>query len=198
MECEVELDGRRLRATALLETDELVLRGRERVRIRLADVREATASDGRLLVRHTRGTVTLELGNAAARWARRISHPPTVADKLGVKPGHRVSLVGPIDPALADAVEAAGADVARGRPRKTSDMVLLGVERTRDLDRLAALERAIVRDGAVWVVYPKGRKDPSEADVLQAGKRAGLVDVKVARASDTHTALKFVVPRSRR
>ena len=50
----------------------------------------------------------------------------------------------------------------------------------------------------MWVVYPKGRTDPSEVDVLEAGKAAGLVDVKVARFSETHTALKFVIPVARR
>jgi hypothetical protein len=29
---------------------------------------------------------------------------------------------------------------------------------------------------------------------MKAGKAAGLVDVKVARFSDTHTAEKFVIP----
>ena len=31
--------------------------------------------------------------------------------------------------------------------------------------------------------------------MLAAGRAAGLTDVKVARFSETHTALKFVVPR---
>jgi len=33
---------------------------------------------------------------------------------------------------------------------------------------------------------------------MGAGKRAGLVDVKVARYSETHTAEKFVIPLARR
>jgi hypothetical protein len=33
---------------------------------------------------------------------------------------------------------------------------------------------------------------------MRAGKLAGLVDVKVARFSDTHTAEKFVIPVARR
>jgi hypothetical protein len=57
---------------------------------------------------------------------------------------------------------------------------------------------ALKRNGAIRVVYPKGRKDITENDVRQAGLRAGLVDVKVARFSETHTALKFVIPVRRR
>ena len=82
--------------------------------------------------------------------------------------------------------------------RPGSDLVLLGVERIEDLDRLAELRASIARDGAVWVVAPKGGREPREAQVLEAGKRAGLVDVKVARFSETHTAHKFVIPRDQR
>jgi hypothetical protein len=48
------------------------------------------------------------------------------------------------------------------------------------------------------VVAPRGSRDVREADVLAGGKSAGLVDVKVVRFSQTHTAHKFVIPVSRR
>ena len=53
-------------------------------------------------------------------------------------------------------------------------------------------------DGAVWVVAPRGSAVVREADVLAAGKVAGLVDVKVVRFSEMHTAHRFVIPVSRR
>ena len=34
----------------------------------------------------------------------------------------------------------------------------------------------------------------TEMEVMKAGKAAGLVDVKVVRYSDTHTAEKYVIP----
>jgi hypothetical protein len=37
-------------------------------------------------------------------------------------------------------------------------------------------------------------KTITEGDVMAAGKAAGLVDVKVVRFSETHTAEKFVIP----
>jgi hypothetical protein len=48
------------------------------------------------------------------------------------------------------------------------------------------------------VIRPKGVTQITEADVLTAGKAAGLVDTKVARFSDTHTAEKLVIPKERR
>jgi hypothetical protein len=50
----------------------------------------------------------------------------------------------------------------------------------------------------LWVVYAKGRKEMSELDVLNAGRKAGLKDVKVVGFSATHTALKFVIPVEKR
>jgi len=47
-------------------------------------------------------------------------------------------------------------------------------------------------------VYPKGQKHIREIDVINAGKSAGLVDNKVARFSETHTALRLVIPLANR
>jgi hypothetical protein len=51
---------------------------------------------------------------------------------------------------------------------------------------------------ALWIVYPKGRKDITEIDVLSTGRKAGLKDIKVVGFSTTHTALKFVIPLDKR
>jgi len=110
----------------------------------------------------------------------------TAAEKVGVKPGQRVRVVGDVDVALAGA----GTIVADG----TADVVLLGAESAEDLERIDALRGAIARDGAIWVIRPRGRDDLTEAMVLGAGRAAGLYDVKIARISDTHTGMKFVIP----
>jgi hypothetical protein len=38
----------------------------------------------------------------------------------------------------------------------------------------------------------------TENDVIEAGRAAGMKDVKVVRYSDTHTGLKMVIPVSER
>jgi hypothetical protein len=48
------------------------------------------------------------------------------------------------------------------------------------------------------VVYPRGQKHIREADVIAAGKDAGLVDNKVCRFSETQTALRYVIPLAKR
>jgi len=66
------------------------------------------------------------------------------------------------------------------------------------LERVAKLAAGMQPAGALWVIYPKGKAAIREIDVIEAGRAAGLKDVKVARFSETHTALKFVVPRAAR
>ena len=193
-----EVEGTTFKGKALLETEEILFRGDERLRIPFADIKQVSVDDGRLVVRHKGGTVTFDLGPAASRWAERIRNPPTRADKLGVKAGQRVALLGLDDPSLVSQLVERGADVGSGRLRKACDLIFLGVQRSRDLERLESLEASMARDGAIWVVYPKGRNEPSEVDVIEAGKAAGFVDVKVARFSETHTALRFVIPKARR
>lgn len=121
----------------------------------------------------------------------------TLFEKLGVKPGARVSVLGIRDAAFDSGLEQAGADVSRRR-RRDSDLIFLAVEDRRDLLRLGQMESSMARNGAVWAVFPRGRKDLRDVDVIQTGVGAGLVDNKVVRFSDTHTALRFVIPLSRR
>jgi hypothetical protein len=121
----------------------------------------------------------------------------SLVEKLGIKAGARISVVGVNDHGFLSDLEREGADLSRRR-RKRSDLVFVAVERLRDLDRLAELEPYLERNGAIWAVFPKGRKDLREVDVIGAGVRAGFVDNKVVRFSDSHTALRFVIPVARR
>ena len=50
--------------------------------------------------------------------------------------------------------------------------------------------------GAIYKHWPG--KTITESDVRSSGVKAGLTDIKVASFSSTHTALKFVIPKSKR
>jgi hypothetical protein len=118
-------------------------------------------------------------------------------DKLGVKPGARVSVLHVADPQFLSDLDERGADVSTRR-RKRSDVVFFGAESAAMLARLAGLEPYIERDGAIWVIYPRGRRDIREVDVIRGGLEAGFVDNKIARFSETHTAMRLVIPVARR
>jgi len=118
-------------------------------------------------------------------------------EKMGVQPGFVVSVLGIKDPDFLLELERSGADVSRRR-RKGSDLVFILAEKPSELRKLADLEQTIKRNGAIWVVSPKGRSEIRDVVVIEAAKRTGLVDNKVVRFSNTHTALRLVIPLSRR
>lgn len=120
-------------------------------------------------------------------------------DKLGVKPEQKIAILGVTDAAfLEDLAERAPDFVGDKLPAGGADIVFAAAEDTRALARLKSLAGAIAKNGAIWVVYPKGQKHIREVDVIAAGKSAGLTDNKVCRFSETHTALRFVIPVARR
>jgi hypothetical protein len=121
-----------------------------------------------------------------------VRYPRSRIQKLGVVPGARVAILGLDDDAFARELRDAGAEI--GGVRKGLDFVFVAMSATKDLPRLAKLRDAVHPAGAVWVIWPKGRKEFREDDIRAYGPRAGLVDVKVMAFSDTLSALKMVIP----
>ena len=63
-----------------------------------------------------------------------------------------------------------------------------------DLAKIVKWKASLAPAGALWIVSPRGVPGLKDTDVMAAAKRAGLVDVKVVRFSETHSANKFVIP----
>src|SRR5438067_4415752 len=146
--CTVRQDGREAEAKALLETDELIVRAPFGLKVARDRIASARVEGDTLAVRYDGGSVAIAMGEReAARWAKEIANPKTLADKLGVKPGQRVRLVGGADPALIGA----GTEVADG----AADVVFLAAESPGDLDLVDRLQHDIAPDGAIWVIRPK-------------------------------------------
>jgi hypothetical protein len=130
--------------------------------------------------------------------ALELRYPKGRLDKLGVKPGMRVCVLGLDDPAFLNEVRERTSDVTTSKPRKDTHLVVVALSRTTDLPKLKALKAAIKKDGMIWVVWPKGRREFREDDVRAYGPVAGLVDVKVMSFSDTLSGLKLVIPKKDR
>ncbi|HKO57981.1 MAG TPA: hypothetical protein VJ276_19090 [Thermoanaerobaculia bacterium] len=193
--CHISYDGSTHEAKALLETEELIIRGTLRLKVPFREVRDVAADDGVLRLRWPGHELRIHLGPDATKWAEKIRNPKSVLDKLGIKAGQRVSVVGVIE--HLEELEAKSGDVSR-KLRKGSDVIFFAASVRAELDRLASLREALKPDGMLWVIRPKGVTAITEADVMAAGKAAGLVDVKVVKFSETHTAEKFVIPVARR
>ena len=119
-------------------------------------------------------------------------------DKLGVKPGMKVAVLGVDEADFVPELKQRTDDIAAGPPRKETDMIFFGVESTAPLERLATLQNSIRREGAIWVVWPKGQKHITEDMIRAAAIDHGLVDIKVVAFSERLSGLKLVIPVARR
>jgi hypothetical protein len=119
-------------------------------------------------------------------------------DKLGIKSGQIISVMGVEDAEFLMGLASRVGDYSRGKAVKDSDLVFFSAESRQDLAHLKSLANTIQKAGAIWVVYPKGQKHIREIDVIAAAKSSGLVDNKVCSFSTTHTALRLCIPVAQR
>ncbi len=180
--CRVEFGEQVSDGKALLETDEILFRGDFRLKIARGDVRKIDTLDGRMHVHSSAGVAVFHLGKDAVTWADKFLHPPSRLDKLGIKPGLKVALIGKHESGFREELEKAGACIVKSGAKSGAELSFLAAESRGDLKNLAA---------PVWVIYPKGVKQITEIDVIGAGRSAGLVDTKICSFSKTHTALRF-------
>ena len=181
-----------------LETDDLTFRGDFRLKIPLKQIERVAASDGELSVHYPEGDAHFQLGAAAPKWAEAISQPKTLLDKLGVKPGMTVSVLNLTDQNFLDELRGRVPEFESDRPSKSSDLIFFQADEPKQLKKLEKLVPSLTSAGAIWVITPKRRPEIADTVVMAAGKAAGLVDVKVARFSETYTALKLVIPKAKR
>jgi hypothetical protein len=198
LRCTVRFGDRVSEGKALLETDELVFRGVFRLTVPFKTMRSVEALNGDLRITFPDGSAIFELGEQAEKWAQKILHPKSLLDKLGVKPSMKIGVVGVIDATFVSDLRERADDVTEGPPTADSDMIFIAVDGPGDLKELASLKGHIQPNGTIWAVFRKGQKEFNENDVLRGGLAAGLVDVKVVRFSDTHTASRFVIRKSER
>lgn len=192
LECRVRLGGATLTGRAQLETAHLLFRGEQRIKLLFKDLTGVQAAAGVLKLDYPGGPAEFELGAAAEKWAHKILHPPTRSDKLGIKEGLSTLLLGRFDQDFLEELRAGKVRMdVRGGPY---DLIFLAPGNIRGLNKVPKVSRSLAPDGALWVIYPKGAKNIREIDVIEAGREAGLRDMKVCAFSATRTGLKFVIP----
>jgi hypothetical protein len=122
-----------------------------------------------------------------------------ILDKLGLKPGHAVRVVGGGDKALLARVKER---VGRGFIRTGAADVVLYWPRTSGeiAPSLAELKQGLVPNGGIWVFTAKrgqtsasGMPYLNQSDVIPLGLAAGLVDNKSCSVSERESGLRFVI-----
>jgi hypothetical protein len=198
VKCTVRFGKQASAGKALLETREVLFRGEFRLKIPFATIKSAKAVDGELHLQTSDGLAVFEIGPAAEKWREKILHPKTRIEKIGVKPGEKISLLGSFETGfLAELAPLAGF-VTKGKVAADSDTIFFAADSLKTLSAVAKIVKSLKGATALWIVYPKGQKSITENDVIAAGRKAGLKDVKVVGFSSTHTALKFVIPVDKR
>jgi hypothetical protein len=198
VKCTVSSGEQKSEGTALLETSEILFRGDFRLKIPFSTIKSAKAVDGELRLQTAEGLAVFHLGPAAEKWCEKILHPKPRIEKLGVKPAARVSLLGGFDAGFLTEIGKLTKSVSEGKVAPDSEWIFFSADSKEDLGALSKISKSMKGAAALWIVYPKGQKRFTENDVLAAGRKIGLKDVKVVGFSSTHTALKFVIPLSNR
>jgi len=198
LKCTVRFGKQTSEGKALLETSELLFRGTFRLKIPFATIKSAKAVDGELCLETADGLAVFEIGPAAEKWREKILHPKTRIEKIGVKPGAKVSLLGSFDAEFLDELKSLAGSVTKDKAAADSDTIFFAADSLNELSSVAKIAKSVKGATALWIVYPKGQKSVTENEVIAAGRKTGLKDVKVVGFSATHTALKFVVPLDKR
>jgi len=198
--CTLERARRKLVGKALLESDHIAFRGKTKnAKFLLSELSRVEIQGNALVLEHPEGPAFLHLAEGmAAKWLAKIRNPRSLLDKLGVSEGMKVVVINVDDADFLQQLERRiGSYATRATPK--SDMIVYGAENQTALERLEALKGTLVPNGAIWVVHRKGKEATlRDVEVFAAGRRAGLVDNKVASFSATHTAERLVIPRAER
>jgi hypothetical protein len=127
--------------------------------------------------------------------------------KLGIKEGHRVALVGapagfdlgalPAGTALQSGI------AARGKSPPPLDVIVVFVKRRADLAaKLGACRPRLAQSGGLWIAWPKKASgvatDIVEDTIRELALPTGLVDNKVCAIDDTWSGLRLVIRKELR
>jgi hypothetical protein len=174
---------------ALLEANEIILRGDVRARIDRASIDAIAQEEDDLVLMVAGERLILGLGTKEAeKWRAHLLKPlPTLADKLGLSDTSKAYVTGAHDdPELVSALQdATVADAAEAA-------LLIAVIRD-DNDLKSAIALAQTKPSLhIWCVYGKGKFATISDSAIRAAMRAnGFADNKTSGISERLTATRY-------
>ena len=188
--CECTFAGTTTKVKALLESEELILRGDIHLRAPLHALHHVRVESESLCFNLDAGPVRLDLGAAAAKsWAKKIkAQPPSLADKLGIT-NKIVRTIGPVVDRALDSALMSAAQIRAENP----DFIVACVDTIESLSTaLRDAKKQLARGVPIWFVYRKGPGHPiNESTIRTTLRDLGFMDTKVASVSTDLTALRF-------
>ncbi len=122
--------------------------------------------------------------------------------KLGLKGGMRVRLYNPPEhywELLGGGAASLDVEqVAEDSDQKADFCHLFATDPETLREGFASARSSMTQDGMVWASWPKKssgvNSEIGRSEVMAAGKRIGLVDIKVCAVDEVWSGLKFVIP----
>lgn len=195
----VNIGTKRAEAKVLLETGAIIIRGESAMTIPFKEMKSLTSKDGVLSFSFKGKRIAISVGAKAKRWLEKIKNPKSVLEKLGVTADSKVSVINFKDEKFLSDIQKKAAVVILGKAAKDSDLIFYEANSGMEVEQLVALKKYLKPNGGIWVLSLKGKAATiKDVEVMRIGKKCGMVDNKVVGFSETHTALKFVIPVAKR
>ena len=120
----------------------------------------------------------------------------TVAEKLLIKAGYRVSIVNPPTNYLSTTGKLPGGVTSVSPGEGNVDFIQLFVSSRKELEAsLPELKAALKNNGLIWVTYPKGtskvKADINRDTIAEYAKSIGLQAVAMVSVDETWSALRL-------
>src|SRR5258705_5869114 len=138
----------------LLETSELIFRGTDyRLKISFGEMRDVQAKNGELRIATNDDVLTFEVGAAAEKWREKILRPKTRVQKLGVKEGTKVRLLGEFPSDFVNELKAARAEIIQAGGSADADHNFFAAAGETSQAAIAKYAKKLKGAEALWVVY---------------------------------------------
>jgi len=122
-----------------------------------------------------------------------------LVDKLGVKPGFRVSILNAPAGYSKTLGPLPGGVRVLARPKLPMDFIQLFTKSSLEYEKkFIPLKKTLAQNGMLWIFWPKAASkaatDMNEHVVRDFALKNGLVDIKVCAVDETWSGLKLVIP----
>lgn len=189
----VTVGGTKVKVQGDFGSDHVTFSGGRRGQVKYSTIEVVGTGKGVLRIRVDGNMMEFDLGDKVERIAAKIRKPPSRLDKMGLKLGMAIDLIGEAPMDFLKELDARGIESATTVEDGMVARIAFAPEAEALLE-IPAWTQGLADDTALWIVFPKGGHQIRELDVIGAGREAGMKDVKVVRFNDKLTALKFVVP----
>lgn len=192
LEAKAILMANRKRLAGKLHLDSRSLQFRSRQvkhDILLRDVTSATAKGLELHVSINHSNYVFEVPERPERWVDKILNPPSLAKKLGIKPGQNCWLSPGFSRSFAATIRDAGGKIKRSG--ESCDLAFYFIDDRAGLQPLVHTCQRLPDALSIWVVYPKGSADITQSDVMETMKRINFGPSKTASIDDATSSMRY-------